>query len=106
MEITSAEFVISNTDVKKCPTGVFPEYAFIGRSNVGKSSPYQYADCPQRTGDDLRHTGKDNAYQPLPDQPKLVPGRSSPDTATPDADKKEKTRYVPSSKTTSSNGNR
>lgn len=38
MEITSAEFVISNTDVKKCPTGVFPEYAFIGRSNVGKSS--------------------------------------------------------------------
>ena len=38
MEITSAEFVISNTDVKKCPAGVFPEYAFIGRSNVGKSS--------------------------------------------------------------------
>lgn len=38
MVITSAEFVISNTDVKKCPAGVFPEYAFIGRSNVGKSS--------------------------------------------------------------------
>ena len=38
MEITSAEFVISNTDVKKCPAGIFPEYAFIGRSNVGKSS--------------------------------------------------------------------
>ena len=38
MEITSAEFVISNTDVKKCPTGVFPEYAFIGLSNVGKLS--------------------------------------------------------------------
>ena len=38
MEITSAEFVISNTDVKKCPAGTFPEYAFIGRSNVGKSS--------------------------------------------------------------------
>lgn len=37
-EITSAEFVISNTDVKKCPAGIFPEYAFIGRSNVGKSS--------------------------------------------------------------------
>ena len=35
MEITSAEFVISNTDVKKCPGGTFPEYAFIGRSNVG-----------------------------------------------------------------------
>ena len=38
MEITSAEFVISNTDVKKCPASSFPEYAFIGRSNVGKSS--------------------------------------------------------------------
>ncbi len=38
MEITNAEFVISNTDVKKCPAGTFPEYAFIGRSNVGKSS--------------------------------------------------------------------
>ena len=38
MEITSAEFVISNTDVKKCPAGIFPEYAFIVRSNVGKSS--------------------------------------------------------------------
>lgn len=38
MDITNAEFVISNTDVQKCPTGTFPEYAFIGRSNVGKSS--------------------------------------------------------------------
>ncbi len=38
MEIKSAEFVISNTDVKKCPKGNLPEYAFIGRSNVGKSS--------------------------------------------------------------------
>lgn len=38
MEINSAEFVISNTDVKKCPAGTLPEYAFIGRSNVGKSS--------------------------------------------------------------------
>jgi GTP-binding protein len=38
MEIKSAEFVISNTDVKKCPDNGLPEYAFIGRSNVGKSS--------------------------------------------------------------------
>jgi GTP-binding protein len=37
MEISSAEFVISNTDVRKCPAGTLPEYAFIGRSNVGKS---------------------------------------------------------------------
>ncbi|HLW42117.1 MAG TPA: ribosome biogenesis GTP-binding protein YihA/YsxC [Flavobacterium sp.] len=38
MKITSAEFIISNSDVKKCPTEPIPEYAFIGRSNVGKSS--------------------------------------------------------------------
>jgi GTP-binding protein len=38
MEIKSAKFVISNTDVSKCPLPVKPEYAFIGRSNVGKSS--------------------------------------------------------------------
>ena len=38
MKINSAEFVISNTDVSKCPEGGLPEYAFIGRSNVGKSS--------------------------------------------------------------------
>lgn len=38
MKIGSATFVISNTDVKKCPSGTKPEYAFIGRSNVGKSS--------------------------------------------------------------------
>ena len=38
MEIKSAEFVISNTKVDLCPKGDLPEYAFIGRSNVGKSS--------------------------------------------------------------------
>ena len=38
MKIKTAEFVISNTDYKICPTPNIPEYAFIGRSNVGKSS--------------------------------------------------------------------
>lgn len=38
MQIKSAEFVISNTDINKCPDTKIPEYAFIGRSNVGKSS--------------------------------------------------------------------
>jgi GTP-binding protein len=38
MKITSAEFVISNSVVSKCPKDRIPEYAFIGRSNVGKSS--------------------------------------------------------------------
>lgn len=38
MKINQAEFVISNTDVRLCPKPDRPEYAFIGRSNVGKSS--------------------------------------------------------------------
>ncbi|MEO6904005.1 MAG: ribosome biogenesis GTP-binding protein YihA/YsxC [Bacteroidia bacterium] len=38
MEIKIAQFVISNSDVTKCPAPTLPEYAFIGRSNVGKSS--------------------------------------------------------------------
>lgn len=38
MEVYSAKFVISNSDVKKCPEPDRHEYAFIGRSNVGKSS--------------------------------------------------------------------
>jgi len=38
MHIKSAQFVISNVDYKNCPKQHMPEYAFIGRSNVGKSS--------------------------------------------------------------------
>jgi len=38
MKIKTSEFVISNTELKKCPKPDKPEYAFIGRSNVGKSS--------------------------------------------------------------------
>ncbi|MDE5420720.1 ribosome biogenesis GTP-binding protein YihA/YsxC [Ancylomarina sp. DW003] len=38
MKVNTAEFIISNSDVKKCPKANMPEYAFIGRSNVGKSS--------------------------------------------------------------------
>ena len=38
MKIKTAEFVISNTDYRMCPSPEIPEYAFIGRSNVGKSS--------------------------------------------------------------------
>lgn len=36
--VKSARFIISNTDIRKCPQDGKPEYAFIGRSNVGKSS--------------------------------------------------------------------
>ncbi|GGE16236.1 ribosome biogenesis GTP-binding protein YihA/YsxC [Psychroflexus salis] len=38
MKIKTAEFIISNAKVDKCPDSKLPEYAFIGRSNVGKSS--------------------------------------------------------------------
>ena len=38
MEIKNAKYEISNADVRKCPDTDVPEYAFIGRSNVGKSS--------------------------------------------------------------------
>nr|NQU91087.1 YihA family ribosome biogenesis GTP-binding protein [Bacteroidota bacterium] len=38
MVIKEAKFIISNTDYRKCPPATLPEYAFIGRSNVGKSS--------------------------------------------------------------------
>ncbi len=38
MEIKSSVFVVSNSDFTKCPETTKPEYAFIGRSNVGKSS--------------------------------------------------------------------
>lgn len=38
MKIKTANFVVSNSDVSKCPKELIPEYAFIGRSNVGKSS--------------------------------------------------------------------
>ena len=36
--IKSAQYIISSPDVKDCPQSSLPEYAFIGRSNVGKSS--------------------------------------------------------------------
>lgn len=38
MLIKTAEFIMSNSEVAKCPKDTLPEYAFIGRSNVGKSS--------------------------------------------------------------------
>lgn len=38
MDINKAKFVISNSSAEKCPKGAMHEYAFIGRSNVGKSS--------------------------------------------------------------------
>ncbi|PKP51121.1 MAG: YihA family ribosome biogenesis GTP-binding protein [Bacteroidetes bacterium HGW-Bacteroidetes-12] len=42
MKIKTAEFIISNTKIELCPEPTLPEYAFIGRSNVGKSSLINY----------------------------------------------------------------
>ena len=38
MQIKSAKFYLSSQNIKDCPKSMLPEYAFIGRSNVGKSS--------------------------------------------------------------------
>ena len=38
MDVFSSEFIASSPNVKNCPNEFIPEYAFIGRSNVGKSS--------------------------------------------------------------------
>ena len=38
MDIFKSEFITSSKNVKNCPNEFIPEYAFIGRSNVGKSS--------------------------------------------------------------------
>lgn len=45
MEVKSATFVVSNSDYRKCPATGKPEYAFIGRSNVGKSSLINMLTC-------------------------------------------------------------
>ena len=42
MNIKSAKFIVSNQNAKDCPKSDLPEYAFIGRSNVGKSSLINY----------------------------------------------------------------
>ena len=42
IESIPVEYIGSYTDVKECPEVAFPEYCFIGRSNVGKSSIINY----------------------------------------------------------------
>jgi GTP-binding protein len=56
MKINTAEFVISS-DVSKCPKDRLPEYAFIGRSNVGKSSLI-YVDQPKKISQNIWKTRK------------------------------------------------
>ena len=92
MEIISAEFVISNTDVKKCPAGIFPEYAFIGRSNVGKSSLINMLTARKGLAMTSATPGKTMLINHF-----LINKNWSTfrDMDTPVADRKEKTRYVP-----------
>ncbi len=56
--ITSAKFIISNTDYKKCPPAKYPEIAFIGRSNVGKSSLINMLCCVKELAKTSSKPGK------------------------------------------------
>ena len=56
MEITNAEFVISNTDVKKCPAGTFPRICLYRPIQCRKIQPHQYADRTKGAGHDFRYS--------------------------------------------------
>ena len=58
MQVKSAEFIISNTDYKLCPKAEKPEYAFIGRSNVGKSSLINLITTKKKLAKTSRKPGK------------------------------------------------
>lgn len=58
MRITSATFVVSNQEVSKCPKNQLPEYAFIGRSNVGKSSLINMITNQKKLAKTSRRPGK------------------------------------------------
>jgi GTP-binding protein len=58
MHIKTATFVISNTEPEKCPAPRLPEYAFIGRSNVGKSSLINMLTGRQRLAKTSARPGK------------------------------------------------
>lgn len=58
MQVRSAEFIISNTDYKLCPKAEKAEYAFIGRSNVGKSSLINLITTKKKLAKTSRKPGK------------------------------------------------
>ena len=62
MEINSAQFVISSKIVSGCPNPNLPEYAFIGRSNVGKSSLINMITGEKKLAKNIIHSGKNTAY--------------------------------------------
>ena len=67
MQIKSSSFVISNTEVVKCPKSNLAEYAFIGRSNVGKSSLIN-ALCNKKNYDDVFVIGGEQIYKKFLDE--------------------------------------
>lgn len=58
MIVKSAEFICSNTQISKLPPPVKPEYAFIGRSNVGKSSLINMLTCKKGLAKTSQTPGK------------------------------------------------
>jgi GTP-binding protein len=68
MNVAHAEFVVSNTKVESCPKTKMPEYAFIGRSNVGKSSLINMLCNKKKTSQNLLKTWKNSIDQSLFDQ--------------------------------------
>lgn len=68
MKINTAEFIISNSDVAKCPKDFLPEYAFIGRSNVGKSSLINMLTNHKKTSKNIWQTWKNAIDKSFLDQ--------------------------------------
>ncbi len=68
MELQSVSFIKSSPDLKSCPPARFPEYAFAGRSNVGKSSLLNFLLNVKNLAKDFLHTWQNKAYQSFPDK--------------------------------------
>ena len=73
MEIKTATFVVSNSDYRKCPDTGLPEYAFIGRSNVGKSSLINMLTQNKGLAKTSVRPGNPT-HQPFPHQQAMVSG--------------------------------
>ena len=77
MQINKAQFVCSSERLSQLPKDSLPEFAFIGRSNVGKSSLVNMLTGRSGLAKVSGTPGKDAAYQPFPHQRQLVSGRSA-----------------------------
>lgn len=73
MDIHSAQFRTSSSKIDQIPQDSLPEFAFIGRSNVGKSSLINML-TGRPLAKDIGHAGQDAAYKSLYGQRPLVSG--------------------------------